>query len=189
MLRQFGLSLSFLLASQFTVAAVQERPDDILRASAKEIIRQTDSFKDQFEAEVWLVDMSARLGKWMPDEQQRMKLLKLVHNEASRTGLDPQIVLAVIHVESGFQRTAISSAGAQGFMQVMPFWKYEIGYANDDLTSLETNIKYGCSILAAYLKQDNGNLRLALSRYNGSYGQTWYPELVIGAWKNHWKVH
>lgn len=188
MVKQFGLALSFLLATPFAQAAIQERPDELTRDSVKEIIVHSDHTNDAFEAQVWLVDMSARLERWMPDEAQRVKLLKLVYQEANQLALDPQIVLSVIHVESGFKRKAISSAGAMGFMQVMPFWKYEIGYANDDLTNLETNIKYGCAILAAYLKQDNGNLRLALSRYNGSYGQTWYPELVINAYKKNWKV-
>jgi len=188
MVKQFGLAISLLLATAVANAALQERPDAILRQAVKEIYLQTNQRDDAFDAQVWLTDMSARLERWMPDEIQRNTLLKLVYQEANLAGLDPQIVLSVIHVESRFQRQAVSTAGALGFMQVMPFWKYEIGYANDDLLNLETNIKYGCAILAAYLKQDKGNLRLALSRYNGSYGKTWYPELVINAWKNHWKV-
>jgi len=94
-----------------------------------------------------------------------------------------------MHVESLFDRFAISSAGAQGIMQVMPFWKKEIGTPSDNLMNLETNIRYGCAILATYLKREKGTYHLALARYNGSVGKSWYPERVMKAWRKYWYIH
>jgi soluble lytic murein transglycosylase-like protein len=109
-----------------------------------------------------------------------------VHHEASLAGLKPDIVLALIETESSFNRYAISSVGAQGLMQVMPFWKKEIGRQEDNLTNTHTNLKYGCRILQFYLKKEKGHLSKALARYNGSVGKTWYPERVMNAWRNRW---
>ncbi|MDB2410252.1 lytic transglycosylase domain-containing protein [Pseudomonadales bacterium] len=101
--------------------------------------------------------------------------------------LPPDIVLAVIAAESSFNRFAISSAGAQGLMQIMPFWKDEIGRSDDNLTDIATNIRYGCKILQFYLQKENGDLALALARYNGSVGQTRYSEKVLVIWEQHWR--
>src|SRR5690606_5057031 len=127
----------------------------------------------RFDAEVWLLDMSTRLAPFLPDPAERLALLRLVHAEARRAGLKPDLVLALIEVESRFDRFAISRAGAQGLMQVMPFWKNEIGRPNDNLTDLLTNLRYGCQILKFYMDKENGNWMHALARYNGSYGQSW----------------
>lgn len=141
---------------------------------------------DRFDAQVWLVDMSGRLARRMPDEQERLEFLRLVHRESSRTGLNPELVLALIQVESNFDRYALSWAGARGYMQVMPFWTNEIGRPDDNLFDMETNLRYGTTILAHYLERERGDLTPALARYNGSYGQTWYSERVFNAWQSRW---
>ena len=167
-------------------AATQERPDDTLRQELIRAINSSDSFTDRFDAEVWLTDMSYRLQSRVPDPEERLKILKTVHYEARRAGLDPELVLAVIHTESNFDRFAISSAGAQGLMQIMPFWLDEIGQPDDNLFHITTNIRFGCTILSHYLQLENGNLYRALARYNGSVGQSWYPKRVYNALSTRW---
>jgi soluble lytic murein transglycosylase-like protein len=129
----------------------------------------------------WLVTMSKRLEKRIPDAEYREDLLKTVHYEASRAGLDPQLVLGLIQVESGFKKYAVSKAGARGLMQVMPFWAELLGDQSHNLFDLRTNLRYGCTILRHYLDIEKGNLFRALGRYNGSLGRAEYPNLVIGA--------
>ncbi|WP_156498667.1 lytic transglycosylase domain-containing protein, partial [Oleiphilus sp. HI0079] len=119
---------------------------------------------------------------------ERVAFLKMVHAEASRAGLEPELVLSVIHVESAFNRFAISVVGAQGLMQVMPFWKNEIGRPEDNLMDMATNLRYGCTILKHYLDREKGNLIRALARYNGSLGRTKYPEKVLLFWERYWFV-
>ena len=131
--------------------------------------------------------MSERLRGRLPDLGARADFLRTVHYEASRAGLDPQLVLAVIQVESNFRKYAVSTAGARGFMQVMPFWVGVIGTQDHNLFHLRTNLRYGCLILRHYLDMERGNLTRALGRYNGSLGQLWYPGLVQTAWKNSWQ--
>lgn len=160
-----------------------------MRAYLEQAIQQADSFEDVYAAEVWLVDMSFRLKRYIKDHEDRLKLLKVVHREANRVGLQPELVLAVIHTESTFNRFAVSSAGAQGLMQIMPFWRKELGRDDDNLIELETNIRYGTTILSYYLKREKGNLSRALARYNGSLGKTWYPERVMTRWEKYWLVN
>lgn len=169
-------------------ANTRQMPEPELRALLLETVNQSSSFEDRFAAEVWLVDMSARLARYVPNAEQRLAMLRLVHEEAHKAKLKPEIVLAVIHAESGFNRFAISSVGAQGLMQVMPFWKNELGRPDDNLTDNATNLRYGCTILSYYLKRENGNLTRALARYNGSLGQYRYPAKVIGYWQDYWFV-
>lgn len=157
-----------------------------LRSFLKQTIHQADSFEDRFEAEVWLIDMSGRLSRFIDNPRHRLELLKAVHREATRAQLKPDLVLALIEVESGFDNYAISRVGAQGLMQVMPFWKDEIGRPEDNLTDIDTNLSYGCRILQFYLKKEKGNWMNALARYNGSYGKYWYPERVMNAWRKRW---
>lgn len=149
-------------------------------------LASTESFEDRFAAEVWLVDMSGRLQKTMNDEQERLELLRLVHAEATRARLPAELVLALIHVESHFNRYAISSAGAQGLMQIMPFWLKEIGQPGDNLFRPTTNLRMGCTILRYYLDKEKGNLTRALARYNGSLGSNRYPDRVLGALRTRW---
>ena len=160
--------------------------DPELRALLRQAAADTDSFPDRFEAEVWLMDMSRRLEKKLPDPAFRIDLLKQVHYEANRAGLSPELVLAVIEVESNFNPFAISSAGARGLMQVMPFWLKEIGKPGDSLFRVHTNLRYGCTILKYYLDKERGNLFHALARYNGSRGKPQYPTLVNRAMKARW---
>ena len=165
----------------------QQRNDPLLIQSLQDNLHHVDSFADRFEAEVWLLDMSQRMRPYIEDHEQRIQLLQIVHREAFRTNLPPELVLALIHTESSFDRFAVSSAGAQGLMQVMPFWKSVIGRPDDNLTDIETNLRYGSAILSHYLERESGNLTRALARYNGSPGQTWYPERVYKNWTKHWK--
>jgi soluble lytic murein transglycosylase-like protein len=142
--------------------------DPELRALVKQAAVETDSFTDRFDGEVWLADMSRRLEQRVPDAKYRVELLKHVHYEAHRTGLPPELVLAVIDVESDFKQYAISHAGARGLMQVMPFWLKEIGQPGDSLFRIHTNLRLGCTILKYYLDREKGNLFAALKRYNGT---------------------
>lgn len=180
-----ALSVCLLLLSFHAVAASTEQQSD-LRQLLQQAIESSDSFKDRFEAEVWLIDMSKRLRKMLPDKKERIELLKAVHQEATRTGLHPELVLAVIHIESHFDRFAISRAGAQGLMQVMPFWLKEIGHADDNLIELRTNLRMGCTILKYYLDKENGDLIKGLARYNGSAGTRKYADKVLDVLRTQW---
>jgi len=130
--------------------------------------------------------MSEKLARFVPDEVARVQILKTVHYEATRAGLDPQLVLSVIQVESAFRKYAVSRASARGFMQVMPFWTKLIGDEDDNLFHLRTNLRYGCTILRHYLDIEKGALFRALGRYNGSLGKAPYPNLVLRAWRRNW---
>jgi soluble lytic murein transglycosylase-like protein len=144
------------------------------------------SFKSPLEAADWLAEMSRRLEKRIPNRDYRIDLLRSVHYEATRAGLDPQLVLGLIQVESGFRKYAVSSAGARGYMQVMPFWAKLIGSPDDSLFDLRKNLRYGCTILRHYLDIEKGDLYRALGRYNGSLGQPQYPNMVRAAWQSQW---
>ena len=133
------------------------------------------------DVRVWIAQMSPRLASHFPDDGARTDFLATVHYEATRAGLDPQLVLGVIHHESDFRKYAISSADARGFMQVMPFWVRLIGKADQNLFQLRTNLRYGCTILRYYLDAENGDVFRALGRYNGSLGQPDYPTAVMAA--------
>ncbi|PTN12622.1 lytic transglycosylase domain-containing protein [Nitrosomonas aestuarii] len=135
---------------------------------------------------VWLATMSERLKRFKSDQNERESFLRTVYYEATRAGLNPQLVLSVIQVESGFRKYAISHAGARGYMQIMPFWTDTIGDANHNLFHLRVNLRYGCMILRHYLNKENGDLFRALGRYNGSLGQSTYPQLVFNLWHNTW---
>ena len=160
--------------------------DPMLRQLLTDAINSSESFDDRFHAEVWLLDMSNRLQRHINDEQQRITLLKQVHHEASLAKLQPELVLAVIEVESHFDSYAVSSAGAQGIMQVMPFWLKEIGRPDDNLIVLHTNLRMGCTILKYYMDMENNDLHKALARYNGSRGSRVYSNKVLNALRNHW---
>jgi soluble lytic murein transglycosylase-like protein len=138
-------------------------------------------------AYLWLSEMSRRLEQRIPDRKQRTELLKTVQYEATRAGLNPQLVLGVMQVESGFRKYAVSGAGARGYMQVMPFWTKLIGEPHHNLFALRTNLRYGCVILRYYLDIEKGDFFRALGRYNGSLGQPEYPNAVNAAWQGRWK--
>lgn len=150
-------------------------------------------FTDKEKAAAWLLDMSNRLKGVAPkdplvqDEFMRKRLLTTIQYESIRAGLDPQLVLSLITVESRFNKYAISSAGARGIMQVMPFWQRQIGARDQDLLNVQTNIRFGCTILRHYLQLERGDMFMALGRYNGSRGQATYPNLVFGALNRYWQ--
>jgi soluble lytic murein transglycosylase-like protein len=144
------------------------------------------AFDTEADARRWLSAMSKRLAGRMPDRLAREEFLVTVHYESKRAGLDPQLVLGLIQVESGFRKYAVSSAGARGYMQVMPFWVKLIGNQDHNLFHLRTNLRYGCVILRHYLARESGDLYRALGRYNGSLGRPEYPNLVMHAWQLDW---
>lgn len=135
----------------------------------------------------WLISMSHRLEKYIPDLIEREDFLRTVYYEATRAGLDPQLVLSVIQVESGFKKYAVSHAGARGYMQIMPFWVGVIGHQDHNLFHLRMNLRYGCTILRHYLDKENGDYFRALGRYNGSLGEAFYPQLVFNKWRTTWR--
>jgi len=144
------------------------------------------AFASEHEARAWLSTMSLKLAPRMPDRGNREEFLVTVHYEAKRAGLDPQLVLGLIQVESNFRKHAVSTAGARGYMQVMPFWVKLIGNKDDNLFHLRTNLRYGCVILRHYLDVEKGDLYRALGRYNGSLGRPEYPTMVQRAWLRDW---
>jgi soluble lytic murein transglycosylase-like protein len=146
------------------------------------------AFDSEGDARAWLAAMSQRLARRVPDRKAREEFLVTVHYEAKRAGLDPQMVLGVIQVESNFRKYAVSTAGARGYMQVMPFWVKLIGNSTHNLFHLRTNLRFGCVILRHYLDIEKGDLFRTLGRYNGSLGQADYPTLVIRAWQTQWSV-
>ncbi len=167
-------------------AASEPQADPELRDALRAAANDTASFTDRFDAEVWLTDMSRRLERQVKDPAERIQILKLVHLEASRVELPPELILAVIETESNFDHYAISVAGAIGLMQIMPFWLDEIGRPDDNLLHVDTNLRYGCTILRFYLDKENGDLRRALGRYNGSLGRRNYPNKVIDKLSKKW---
>ena len=191
-MRRVALLLTLFLPLGATVAGTQKY--EPLSASVQAALSHAisdqapakSSFLNSLEAIDWLAEMSRRLEKRVPDRESRLELLRAVHYEATRAGLDPQLVLGLIQVESGFKKYAVSSTGARGFMQVMPFWIKIIGRNEDNLFHLRTNLRYGCTILRHYLDIEQGDLYRALGRYNGSLGQAEYPNLVRGAWQGQW---
>jgi len=181
-----ALTAVLLLSAAAFACAADPAPDPELREVLKLAASDSPSFTDRFDAEVWLTDMSRRLARQVKDPAERIRLLTLVHMEAKRVDLPPELVLAVIEVESNFDRYAISVAGARGLMQIMPFWKEEIGRPGDNLLHTDTNLRYGCTILRFYYDKENGDLRRALGRYNGSLGKRKYPNKVIDKLSKKW---
>ncbi len=186
---------SLFIAAQKVLAASQEYEllsPDVQAGLHSTIINPIQPhliFKTDDQAHAWLSDMSHRLKKWVPDNFLRIRYLTTIQYEASRAALDPQLVLAVITIESKFNKYAISTSGARGMMQVMPFWQDQIGLPEQSLFDTQTNIRYGCTILRYYLQRENGNIERALERYNGSLGQSWYPKLVFDAYSRYWKPY
>ncbi len=178
--------LLVLLAGSGTVSLADPAIDPVLRAKLEAAVSDSASFEDRFAAEVWLTDMSNRLDDIVPDHDERLTILKAVHAEALRADLPPELVLAVIEVESRFDRFAVSRAGARGLMQIMPFWLKEIGRPEDNLFHIETNLRFGCTILRHYLDRERGNLLKALARYNGSVGHRWYADRVFSKLSRKW---
>ena len=179
----------FALCLATSTAAATNAPrhvDGDLRNLLIKAVNDQRSFSDRYDAEVWLLDMSSRLANRMPDPAERIELLRTVHDEAMRVNLPAELVLAVIEVESNFDRWAVSRAGAQGLMQVMPFWLKEIGDNDDSLQDPRTNLRLGCTILRYYVDKEGGDLGQALARYNGRAGSREYPDRVFTALRTRW---
>jgi len=179
-----ALYLAGLVAASPAAAA---DVDPNLVSALRQAVEDPSSFEDGMDALMWLADMSQRLEPILPDPYYRVSLLKSIHAEATRAGLSPALVLAVIEVESTFDRFAVSRSGARGLMQVMPFWKKEIGHPGDDLFYPPTNLRYGCTILSYYMKRFGNELASALAQYNGSLGLgTGYAGKVLSAYRTRW---
>ncbi|MDH3386707.1 MAG: lytic transglycosylase domain-containing protein [Gammaproteobacteria bacterium] len=176
--------LPLLITAAFYPAGASTDPE--LRKLLKEAIESDAGFEDRFDAQVWLLDMSRRLENFVADPKTRIELLKQVHYEARRVGIEPELVLAIIEVESRFDKFAISVSGARGLMQIMPFWLNEIGISDKNLFKIRTNLRMGCTILRYYIDMEPDNLGRALARYNGSLGKNIYPNKVITALRKRW---
>jgi soluble lytic murein transglycosylase-like protein len=149
--------------------------------------RKFDRIQDRVAFVDWLAEMSQRLATQEPDYRTRIDLLRTLDYECTRAGLERQMILGLIQVESAFRRYAISTAGARGYMQVMPFWTSLIGDGDARrLFDMRTNLRYGCVILRHYVDGEQGDLFRALGRYNGSVGRREYPQAVLAAWKGQW---
>ncbi len=159
----------------------------VMRSSVDNVNPARLVFLNPKDGERWLNDMSARLARFVPDPQARRRLLTNIQYETVRAGLDTQMILGLIEVESAFRQYAISSVGARGLMQVMPFWQRYIGKPEHNLFDIRTNLRYGCTILRHYRNVEKGNIVRALARFNGSLGSNKYPNAVIGAWRNRWQ--
>ncbi|MDB5888898.1 MAG: lytic transglycosylase subunit, partial [Rhodocyclales bacterium] len=177
-----GLALAGGQQEEVLAASVQTS----MQKSISDTASPEPIFVSEEEKLRWLTEMSARLAKRLPDTRDRVDFLKTVYYEAQRAGLDPQLVLGLIEVESAFRKYAVSSVGARGFMQVMPFWVNQIGTSEQNLFHLRTNLRYGCTILRHYLDIEKGDLYRALGRYNGSLGRPEYPNMVRAAWEKKW---
>jgi soluble lytic murein transglycosylase-like protein len=169
------------------VADQQRDPE--LRAVVERAIATAECFPDKYDSEVWFRMMEPKLRRTVKDHAERMQILTTAFCEANRAGeqrLPPGLLLAVIDVESRFERWAVSSAGAVGLMQVMPFWPEQLGMRRPQLVQIEANMRMGSAILRHYLKRERNDVRRALARYNGSVGRREYPDLVITRWTRTW---
>lgn len=166
--------------------AADEAPDPELIERLRQVASEADSFPDHFAAQVWLTDMSARLERQVKDHDERLEILKRVHYEATVRNLAPELVLAVIDIESNFDHYAVSHAGARGLMQIMPFWLKEMNESEKNLMHIDVNVRFGCTILRYYMDIEKDDMRRALGRYNGSLGKAAYPNLVLERLRNKW---
>ncbi len=186
--RTLLLCIALLATGHATTTYAEDAPDAALTRYLAQAVATAAQQQDHFDAEVWLISVKPKLQRYIRDTEERREILLHVYREALHNNIDPDLVLAVIQIESAFDRFAISRVGAQGLMQVMSFWRNEIGRPQDNLTDIETNIRYGTAILAHYLEVSRGDLVDALARYNGSRGRLKYPELVLGAYRRTWQT-
>jgi soluble lytic murein transglycosylase-like protein len=179
------------LAPQALAAAssVPAQSDPELRAVVQQAIGQAQCFTDKYDSAVWYTLMEPKLRRYVKDDKERLEILQTVYCETHRSQdsvLPPGLVMAVLDVESGFDRWAVSSAGAVGLMQVMPFWPEQLGMRRYELTRIAANLHMGCAILRFYLDSEHRDVRRALERYNGSIGRRDYPDRVIVRWTTYW---
>jgi soluble lytic murein transglycosylase-like protein len=185
--------LGGLLGSCLAIGAAQAGPppqsDPELRVVVQQAIAQAQCFTDRFDSAVWYTLMEPRMRRFVADHDERIAILRTVYCETHRVGaqsLPPGLVLAILEVESRFDRWAVSSAGAVGLMQVMPFWPERLGMRRSELVTVDANIRMGCAILRFYLDRERRDVRRALEYYNGSVGRRDYPDRVIVRWTNYW---
>jgi soluble lytic murein transglycosylase-like protein len=182
-------SLALLLLACASHAQAQAQQDPELRAIIAKAAASSPCFADKYDSAVWFAMMEPRLRRIVPDTAERMLILETAFCEAHRPGekrLPPGLILAIIDVESRFDRWAVSSAGAVGLMQIMPFWPRELGMERHQLVQVEANMRMGCAILRHYLEREKNDLGKALARYNGSVGRRKYPDLVVDRWTTRW---
>jgi soluble lytic murein transglycosylase-like protein len=186
---RFALPLLLALATLSAPSARADRQmDPELRSVIAAVIEPTRCFDDKYERAVWFATMEPRLARHVGDSSERTQILDAVHCEARRVGIPPELVLAVMDVESRFDRFAVSSAGAVGLMLVMPFWPRELGMTNDQLVRIADNVRMGTTILGYYLRKERGNYQRALQRYNGSLGRPTYSDMVLDRFAARWRV-
>lgn len=194
MIRRFALRLALvvpLAAAALPALAGAQREEDLAPSVVAGLSKSIADapvpadYASRPELAAWINEMSRRIAHKVADERERRELLATVHYEATRAGLDPQLALGVIYHESGFKKYAVSTAGARGYMQVMPFWVKQIGSPDQNLFNLRTNLRYGAVILRYYLDLENGDYYRALGRYNGSLGLADYPMAVMAAVNRH----
>ncbi len=182
--------LAFLAGDTWAGAQIYEPMSASVRSRLSKAVSDTAvenaAFAESPHVQAWLAEMSKRLTRRIPDAEFREDFLNTLHYEATRAGLDPELMMGLIEVESGFKKYAVSEVGARGFTQVMPFWTRTIGTREHNLFHLRTNLRYGATILRHYLDIERGNLFRALGRYNGSLGKAEYPDAVYAAWRSHW---
>ena len=191
--RQLLAASALALVPSWAVAGAQR--EETLSDDVASVMRQAVNnvnpprlvFASAAEGQRWLNEMSSRLARFVADEYGRKRLLTNIQYESARAGLDTQLILGLIEVESAFRQYAISAVGARGLMQVMPFWQRHIGTPEHNLFDVRTNLRYGCTILRHYRNLERGNMTRALARYNGSLGRSVYSDTVIGAWQRRWQ--
>lgn len=177
-----------LLLSLCTAPAWADRQQDPELGQVLERAREAgECFEDRFDQQVWWAAMEPKLHRVLQNDAERAQILEHVHCEAKRQNLPPALVMAVIDVESKFDRWAVSSAGAVGLMQIMPFWPNKLGMSNAELVRIPQNIRMGCTILKFYLDREKGDYTKALARYNGSVGRRNYADLVLTRLANRWQ--
>ena len=185
--RRAGLTalLAVVALALSAPAPADQQRDPELRPIIEKAIANSECFTDQYDSAVWYTLMEPRLRSLVRQKDERLDILKQVYCETHRAGearLAPGLVMALIAVESRFDRWAVSRAGAVGLMQVMPFWPERLGMHRYELVHVAPNIRMGCAILRYYLEIEHHDVRRALARYNGSPGKRDYPDLVINQW-------
>jgi soluble lytic murein transglycosylase-like protein len=184
-----ALAALLWLAATCAVPAEPAQHEAELRAIVQRAISTAPCFADRFDSAVWFKLQEPRLRKRVKDAAERMEILETAYCEATRPDeqrLPPGLIMAVMDVESSFDRWAVSSAGAVGLMQVMPFWPAELGMKRRELLEIKANMRMGCAILRHYLKRERGDWHRALARYNGSVGSRKYSNLVVARWSTRW---
>ncbi len=161
--------------------------DPALRPIVQQAIHQAQCFMNRYDAAVWYTLMEPRMARFVHNPAVRLRILKQVYCVTHQSGaakVPPGLVLAVMQVESDFNRWAVSGSGAVGLMQVMPYWPERLGMKGYELVHVAANIRMGCAILRYYLSITHDDVRLALEEYNGSVGRHFYPDRVLNAWEN-----